>query len=107
MAKSSVSGEGKLFLSLWFTRPQVSFLSGRRLLPPTHPRFYHQFAHIFGKGRHPDLRLEEWNIILILPDEHYAMDFYDEARKRRLHPECDWDKLDRLKEGLREDHHFT
>ena len=98
------TGERKLFFKIYYSNPQVSFLSGKRLFPPEHPRFFHQFSHVFGKGRHPDLRLEEWNIIMVLPDEHHAQEFMDYDRRKRLMPECDWDKLERYKEQMREQH---
>jgi hypothetical protein len=64
------TGELALFIELYHKRGGVSELSGKPLLPPGHPKFYHQGSHGLNKGMYPEWRLREENIWMMLPEEH-------------------------------------
>ena len=69
------TGEKDLFDHIWETREHVSFLSGRSLDEFAKGIFYtHMFAHVLAKGQYPKLRLNEENIVLLTPDEHWLLD---------------------------------
>ena len=65
-----------LFRHVWLTREHVSELSGKFLLPPSHPQWHFQFLHLLGKGTYTKYKLREENIILALPEEHAIQERY-------------------------------
>lgn len=100
--KSGFKSEWDMFHSIWTTRPKKSFLSGKPInLLPEDLLWVNIFAHVLPKGKYPQLKYEPENIIMVLPEEHYAMDYYDQLRKERLYPECDWGKLEAYTEELK------
>lgn len=68
------SGEYKLFLKIFAQCKGISWVSGKRLLGPEHPKFHWQFAHILSKGAYPKFKLYERNIKPMLPEEHEAQE---------------------------------
>jgi hypothetical protein len=89
-----------LFHEIWEERPHVSFLSGKELFSPSSTFFYSQFAHVLSKKKYPKLTFLKENIVLLTPDEHFAFDMRAQQKREELHPECDWDKLYKLKYEL-------
>jgi len=65
------TGEGKLFLEVWNSRPHYCE-NCNDFLGHEAKTFY--FAHIVGKGRNNSLRLVAANIALNCRDCHYARD---------------------------------
>ena len=65
-----VTGERELFVGLWAKAGGRSRISGEKLLPPEHPMFHFQFAHLAPKGTYPELRLMEENVWPVTVDEH-------------------------------------
>ena len=65
-----VTGERELFVGLWAKAGGRSRISGEKLLPPEHPMFHFQFAHLAPKGAYPELRLMEENVWPVTVDEH-------------------------------------
>lgn len=66
-----VTGEREVFVSIWAKCQGRSAISGEKLLPPEHPLFHFQFAHILAKGTYPELRLVEENIFPVTVAEHH------------------------------------
>ena len=60
----------ELFNHIWETRPHVSELSGKPLLPKGHFQWHWQFLHILPKGSYPHYRLNIENIVLGTVHEH-------------------------------------
>lgn len=60
----------ELFEHIWETRPHVSELSGKQLLPKGSFQWHWQFLHVLPKGSYPKWKLNPDNIILALPEEH-------------------------------------
>lgn len=73
----------EMYKWIWETRPHISELSGKPLLPEGHPQFIHQFMHVLGKGKFPELRLDPDNILLGLPEEHEHQDRYDRFNEKK------------------------
>lgn len=61
----SATGELGLFKSIWKERPQVSELSGVKLIFDIH-----SFHHLLTKGAFPEARLDKENIVLLTRSEH-------------------------------------
>ncbi len=81
--KSTPKGEMKVFVRIWNSRPHVSELSGKTLLPLSDPKWHWQFRHVLNKLRFPSLREDERNILLALPEEHEHQDRYEVFNKRK------------------------
>lgn len=95
------TGEKALFDSLYLSRGSRSEISGRPLLPPDDPRFYHQFSHILTKAAFPSLRLNQLNIILCLPGEHE----YWEHHRGKVSGDPRWDFVVLLENILKQAYH--
>jgi 5-methylcytosine-specific restriction endonuclease McrA len=65
--------------------------------------FWSQFAHVLPKDRYPKFKLKLENIVLLTPAEHRMYDHGTE-KERKKHPECDWRKLDALKQQLKREY---
>lgn len=65
-----------LFRHVWETRPHVSELSGKPLLPPGHWQHHWQYLHVLG-GNYPHYKLESRNVLLGLPEEHQNQNQYE------------------------------
>jgi len=90
------TGEAVLFNTIWNTRPHKSQLSGK----PIHEARPGNFAHIVAKGKRPDLRLFENNIILLTIEEHSLLDQGTIKQREAYAREhnCDWSLIDKMKE---------
>lgn len=75
--------QSELFNYIWETRPHVSELTGKPLLPPNALKWHWQFLHILSKGSYPKYKLREENIILALPEEHEKQEQFPEFIERR------------------------
>lgn len=73
----------ELFDYIWETRPHVSELSGKPLLPKGHLKWHWQFLHVLGKGTYPKYKLEPDNIILATQLEHDHQELYPEFIKKQ------------------------
>lgn len=94
----------ELFLYIWDNYLHQSYLSQRPLIyGPFHDFFWSQFAHVLPKKRYPRFKLKIGNIVLVTPTEHRMYDQGTE-KERKKHPECDWCKLDALKQQLKREY---
>jgi serine/threonine protein kinase len=75
--------QGELFDYIWESRPHISELSGKPLLPKGHFKWHWQFLHILPKGSYPHFKLNPENILLGLPDEHDKQDDFEIFRIRK------------------------
>lgn len=104
--KYKSSGEKALFLTIFDKNRDnwVSKLSGYPLLPPDHPWFYHQFAHVLSKAqnKYPKFKLFERNIWHMTPREHHLYDMGNEDQRKACALEfgTDWDILYKEKDRL-------
>lgn len=87
-------GELALFISIWQTRPHVSFVSGLALTNFDIRCFF----HILPKGSYRRYKLNENNIILTTPEEHHK--WHNDRGSLRNIPE--WEKVFNLYDELRE-----
>lgn len=78
-----------MFEYVWETRPHISELSGKPLLPKGNFKWHWQFLHVLPKGSYPSYRLNPDNIMLGLPEEHEKQEEfmvfrikYDELKQR-------------------------
>lgn len=81
------TGELKLFMELWKTRPRICsnlncMTNGKRTMILYFNVSF--FAHIFAKGKHPELRLVPENIMLLCMQCHFIYDFGTQKQKERL-----------------------
>lgn len=84
--KRKATGERALFVQLWAKCGGKCQITGLPLLPPEHPHFHMQGSHLLPKGRYPDYRLREDNIVMCLKSEHDR--WHDEGAERMLnHPQ--------------------
>ena len=60
----------EMFNYIWETRPHISEVSGKPLLPKGDFKWHWCFAHILPKGAYPKWKFNSDNIMLMLPDEH-------------------------------------
>lgn len=95
----------RMFQEIWATRPHVSEVSGKKLLPPSHSLWHWQFAHILSKGAYPRYKVNPDNIVMITPEEHHLFDFQthkliDKATGHVLDKAWQWvfDKAERLRQ---------
>lgn len=63
-------GQLELFNYVWDSRPHISQLSGKPLLPKGSMQWHHQFLHILPKGTYKHWKLNPENILLARPEEH-------------------------------------
>ena len=107
-AKKKPSGELVLFQSIWSTRSQVSYLSGKDLSSTPNYLWLNMFAHVLSKSqsKYPKFKLYAKNIILLSPDEHYLLDFGTEDQRLKYAKEnnCNWSSIDRLKDQLKKEY---
>jgi len=73
----------ELFNHVWDTRPHVSEVSDKPLLPRGHFQWHFQFLHILPKGTFPHYKLNPDNIILALPEEHDHQERFPEFNRRK------------------------
>lgn len=78
-----------MFEYVWETRPHISELSGKPLLPKGNFKWHWQFLHVLPKGSYPSYKLNPDNIMLGLPEEHEKQEEfmvfrikYDELKQR-------------------------
>mgnify|MGYP006935522973 CR=1 FL=1 len=64
------TGEIALLDRLMEERGPFSEISGVPLPPKGTPQYHFCLSHILSKGEYPELRLEDFNVILITPAEH-------------------------------------
>lgn len=64
------TGEIALLDRLMEERGPFSEISGVPLPPKGSPDYHFCLSHICPKGEYPELRLEDYNVILITPAEH-------------------------------------
>ena len=80
------TGEIALLDRLMEERGPFSEISGVPLMPKGTPRYHYQAFHILGKGEYPELRLEDYNVILTTADEQEAWT----SRKWTLRERPEW-----------------
>lgn len=68
--------QSEMFNYIWENREHISEVSGKPLLPKGHSKWHWQFAHVLGKGRYTKWKLKEFNIMLMLPEEHEKQERY-------------------------------
>jgi hypothetical protein len=90
------TGEAAMFNAIWQTRPHKSQLSGK----PIHNPMPGNFAHLHAKGKRPDLRLLDKNIILLTTEEHTLLDAGTIAKREAYAKDnnCDWEVIETLKQ---------
>jgi hypothetical protein len=93
-----VTGEGILFKAIWTTRKHKSFVSGEDLGSDGYP--YH-FAHVLPKGKYPDFRLLDRNIVLLTREEHTE---WDQGIRSTLRTMKEWNKMFELEEQLKQEY---
>ena len=70
-----LQSESQLFYDIWEERPHVCYLTFREInFPKGSPLWFSCFAHVLPKGRFKEFKYLKDNIILVLPEVHYAMD---------------------------------
>lgn len=90
------TGELALFNLIWASRPHVSIISGEPLVPKGGFRWINQFSHCLPKSIYSKYRLKDFNIDLLLPDEHTFYGGFTEAHKLQpmyLNHKDAWDRL--------------
>ena len=80
------TGEIAMLDRLMEERGPFSEISGVPLPPKGTPMYHHVLSHILSKGEYPELRLEDFNVILITPEEHEAW----HTRKWTLRERPEW-----------------
>lgn len=100
-----VNSEKELFREIWYSRPRVSFLSGKPLKYEEDGQFWvNLFAHVLAKGKskYPRFKLYSKNIILLTPEEHMLLDQGTEMNRMAYAKKngCDWQKVYGLREEL-------
>jgi hypothetical protein len=105
-----------LFLKLWKERDKVSFLSGKPLAHLENYKnnkelsglYYSIFAHVLSKAlnKYPKFKLKPENIILLSPEEHTMLDHGSESQREKYAKEnnCDWNKVYKLRDKLKEEY---
>lgn len=103
--KHKATGELKMFAEVWNTREHKSEISGRDLSSFEGTSFFlNCFAHLYPKGKHPELRLVEENIMLLHIEEHYILDFGTTKHREmyvKEHPSTDWSIIEQRKEMIK------
>jgi len=100
------TGEKALFDSMLASRPNVSFVSGKRLTDWDREG-YKCCMHVLAKGGYPRFRLYEKNIVFGTAEEHRLFDQGTEKERQEYQtrtPGCDWGKLYRLKDEIRKEY---
>ncbi len=82
------TGEIALLDRLMEERGPFSEISGVPLAPKGTPRYHYALSHILSKGEYPELRLEDFNIVLMTPEEHEA--WHKRKWTLRERPEWRW-----------------
>ena len=73
----------EMFDYVWDSRPHISELSNRPLLPRNHFKWHWQFLHVLPKGSYPKYKLNPENILLALPDEHDRQEQFEVFVEKR------------------------
>ena len=97
------TGEKVLFDMILFTKPNISFVSGKKLTD-WDKKNYQCCMHVLAKGGYPSFRLNQKNIVFGTAEEHRLFDQGTELQRQQYQnrtPGCDWQKLYDLKEQLR------
>jgi hypothetical protein len=95
--------EANLFYDIYMNKNTkgkwFSELSNLKLYQPSSIYFYNQFAHILPKSKYPNLKLDVDNIITILPEEHYLLDFgtVKQRNEYAIINNCDWSLIEKRK----------
>lgn len=93
------TGELIFFETLWNTRERVSFVSGE-VLNEFSVKMFH---HVLTKGAYKQFRLYDKNIILLTPEEHWAV--HNLGREQLLKDNKNWQAVFDLKEELKIEYH--
>lgn len=99
-AKFSPTGERELFVKMYEAGHNKSWISGERLLPPTHEKFHWQYHHILEKGqnKYPKYKLVEKNIVPLTIREHDLIQNF----RYKIESDPRWFKLYELEEKLKQ-----
>lgn len=78
-AKNHARGsEYKLFEAIWEKREHICFLTNERLSDKSYylniGMFHNLFHHVLPKGKYPNYRLKEENIIILFPHAHHEVE---------------------------------
>ena len=73
----------ELFNYIWETRPHVSELTGKPLLPKGHMKWHWQFLHVLNILRYKKWEFNPDNILLALPSEHDHQDQYEVFKNKQ------------------------
>lgn len=73
----------ELFKKIWNSRPHISEVSGKKLLPVGHSQWHWQFAHVLPKGSFPSMKHDEENIMLMLPEEHEHQERFEKFLEKK------------------------
>ena len=96
-----------MFLDIWDKREHISELSGRKLDEfYGRPQWHSIFAHILNKGQYPKFRLNQENIIMLHPSEHFLLDQGTQEQREKYAAEwlCDWSIVYDKKEQLKQEY---
>jgi hypothetical protein len=111
MKKRKPTGELELFKKIWAERDRVSFLSGKPLnFTPGTSFWFSCFAHVLSKAKnkYPEYMLNELNIILLTPEEHFLLDQGSERQREKYYEEsgrtADWNKIYFWREFLKSEY---
>jgi hypothetical protein len=84
MEQKKFKNQKEMFDYIWDTREHVSEISGEELLPRGHFKWHWQFLHILPKGSYPSYRLNPYNIMLGLPEEHETQETYEVFKRAQV-----------------------
>ena len=90
-----LTGEGAMFMQIFYDRPHVSFIDGKWLGDEPLVQF---FAHVLPKSTYPKFRLNPKNIVLLTFEQHR---WWDQGSRSVLRQLPEWEKMFRLEEELR------
>lgn len=96
--KFKPTGEKILFEAIWNSRKHVSFID-ENFLGNEAKTFF--FAHVLPKGKYPNFRLLDRNIVLLTQEQHHQFDFMPRSEIIN-HPQ--WQKLFELEEKLKSEY---
>ena len=73
----------EMFNYIWETRPHISEVSGKKLLPKGDFKWHWCFAHILSKSTYPKWKYNSDNIMLMLPEEHARQETFPAFIEKR------------------------
>jgi len=106
------TGERAFFDAIWSHREHISFLTNLPLdIYESSSLYLNMFAHVLPKGKYGKWRLEDKNIVLLSPKEHFLFDngtkkLREEYAKKMAtqgYP-CRWETLYDLVEKFKKDY---